>query len=326
MLEAIFFNLIIIKHIRIQNQTQPTQNIAVYFVTDLQKQQENSFSNKDVLINLTSQENLRTPIKPYVFQTPSTKDSDKSQFFNDTLQNRKKCKCSNSKCVKLYCDCFSTNQYCGKLCGCVGCENNIENENQLKIIRKNIKQKNPLAFEEKFFSQYKQQKDISFNQDNVFDKIEILSSKKELNNDQYQNQDIQNIQQTDIKTAQTNQKYEENQTKSTINKNYQQFQKIKDKNIYKQLEQKQRINDQLGLNDSNESFDKFLLQSQLQKQQQQKQQQQVEQQQQQLEQQYQQYENEEQNLNESMEEQMKRGLDIIEGSQGFFNFGDSNNK
>lgn len=38
----------------------------------------------------------------------------------------KKCTCSKSKCLKLYCECFANGQVCGIDCGCKDCCNNEE--------------------------------------------------------------------------------------------------------------------------------------------------------------------------------------------------------
>jgi hypothetical protein len=40
----------------------------------------------------------------------------------------KTCNCKNSKCVKLYCDCYANKQYCNKNCHCVECLNHDKNE------------------------------------------------------------------------------------------------------------------------------------------------------------------------------------------------------
>jgi len=40
----------------------------------------------------------------------------------------KKCNCRNSKCLKLYCECFSHGAYCREgVCNCTGCHNNYTN-------------------------------------------------------------------------------------------------------------------------------------------------------------------------------------------------------
>jgi hypothetical protein len=35
----------------------------------------------------------------------------------------KTCNCKRSKCLKLYCECFANNKFCGANCACNGCSN-----------------------------------------------------------------------------------------------------------------------------------------------------------------------------------------------------------
>eukprot|EP00730_Choanoeca_flexa_P004123 TRINITY_DN11605_c0_g1_i4.p1 TRINITY_DN11605_c0_g1~~TRINITY_DN11605_c0_g1_i4.p1 ORF type:complete len:231 (+),score=7.43 TRINITY_DN11605_c0_g1_i4:333-1025(+) len=37
----------------------------------------------------------------------------------------KSCNCKNSKCLKLYCDCFAHGGYCGPNCNCSNCQNTV---------------------------------------------------------------------------------------------------------------------------------------------------------------------------------------------------------
>ncbi|KAM3138185.1 DNA binding [Paramecium bursaria] len=39
-----------------------------------------------------------------------------------------KCSCKQSRCLKMYCECFSNQLQCSKLCQCVSCQNNNEYE------------------------------------------------------------------------------------------------------------------------------------------------------------------------------------------------------
>jgi hypothetical protein len=39
------------------------------------------------------------------------------------LKRRMKCNCKKSKCLKLYCECFSNQLFCGKECECLNCAN-----------------------------------------------------------------------------------------------------------------------------------------------------------------------------------------------------------
>jgi hypothetical protein len=59
------------------------------------------------------------------------------------------CKCSKSRCLKMYCECFTLGRFCDETCCCVNCHNNEKNEKMIKDSRKNIRNRNPLAFKPK---------------------------------------------------------------------------------------------------------------------------------------------------------------------------------
>ena len=59
------------------------------------------------------------------------------------------CRCVKSKCLKLYCECFQKGVLCNSQCKCVSCSNNVENEMQLKSVRKAYLLKNPRTFTKK---------------------------------------------------------------------------------------------------------------------------------------------------------------------------------
>ena len=61
----------------------------------------------------------------------------------------KKCNCKNSKCLKLYCDCFSAGNYCQD-CNCNDCQNTKENEAGREEARQSVLKRNPRAFNPKF--------------------------------------------------------------------------------------------------------------------------------------------------------------------------------
>ena len=71
------------------------------------------------------------------------------QFANsaNTLSTAAKprCKCSKSKCLKLYCECFANGRTCDEECGCIDCMNTVENENNRKHVYRMIIAKNPKA-------------------------------------------------------------------------------------------------------------------------------------------------------------------------------------
>ncbi len=68
-------------------------------------------------------------------------------FLNDQSKKKEeKCKCKNSKCLKLYCECFSNGRTCNN-CFCVCCKNTIENEEIRKATYNEIISKNPKAIQ-----------------------------------------------------------------------------------------------------------------------------------------------------------------------------------
>eukprot|EP01018_Ginkgo_biloba_P005205 Gb_27369 [translate_table: standard] len=60
----------------------------------------------------------------------------------------KQCNCKNSRCLKLYCECFASGIYCDG-CNCVNCSNNIENEAVRREAVDAILERNPNAFRPK---------------------------------------------------------------------------------------------------------------------------------------------------------------------------------
>ena len=58
------------------------------------------------------------------------------------------CNCQRSKCLKLYCDCFSAGSYCSG-CNCKKCMNRPEHEPVRKAAYQAALEKNPQAFQSK---------------------------------------------------------------------------------------------------------------------------------------------------------------------------------
>lgn len=65
------------------------------------------------------------------------------------LSSEVTCNCKRSKCLKLYCDCFSQGVMCGTNCKCENCHNLPGYESMIIKSRKSILQRNPVAFEKK---------------------------------------------------------------------------------------------------------------------------------------------------------------------------------
>lgn len=60
------------------------------------------------------------------------------------------CRCKKSFCIRLYCDCFTTQGFCSKECTCVNCMNNEENQAEREQVIQDTLAKNPQAFTSKY--------------------------------------------------------------------------------------------------------------------------------------------------------------------------------
>ncbi|KAJ1635696.1 hypothetical protein T492DRAFT_625903, partial [Pavlovales sp. CCMP2436] len=61
---------------------------------------------------------------------------------------RKLCNCKNSRCLKLYCECFASGVYC-EGCNCNGCCNNPANDDVRRAAIESTLERNPTAFRPK---------------------------------------------------------------------------------------------------------------------------------------------------------------------------------
>lgn len=56
------------------------------------------------------------------------KDGDKEGGRWQSGMNKGNCTCTKTKCLKLYCECFSGGKYCNDDCVCAGCHNSLEHD------------------------------------------------------------------------------------------------------------------------------------------------------------------------------------------------------
>lgn len=59
------------------------------------------------------------------------------------------CRCLKSKCLQLYCECFSKSLLCGPECSCYQCRNNDLFRDKLEKARDSVLTKDPEAFSNK---------------------------------------------------------------------------------------------------------------------------------------------------------------------------------
>ena len=64
------------------------------------------------------------PLSPSHHHHPTNPLAHPSLGTMATKTVKKGCNCKNSRCLKLYCECFSSGRYCAPVCNCVYCRNN----------------------------------------------------------------------------------------------------------------------------------------------------------------------------------------------------------
>ncbi|XP_017409177.1 protein tesmin/TSO1-like CXC 5 isoform X2 [Vigna angularis] len=74
-----------------------------------------------------------------------------------TPKKQKQCNCKNSRCLKLYCECFAAGIYCDG-CNCVNCHNNEDNEAARQEAVGITLERNPNAFRPKIASSPQEQR------------------------------------------------------------------------------------------------------------------------------------------------------------------------
>ncbi|KAL6888116.1 hypothetical protein ACP4OV_009142 [Aristida adscensionis] len=90
------------------------------------------------------------PVMPVPRQWPVafTPTKPATELKSATPKKKKHCNCKNSKCLKMYCECFAARVYCDG-CNCSHCGNNIENEPTRKEVIEALLIRNPNAFQPK---------------------------------------------------------------------------------------------------------------------------------------------------------------------------------
>lgn len=94
------------------------------------------------------------PAQPVVVKPESPRAPRPRPVFDlkeGTPKKSKQCNCKNSRCLKLYCECFASGTYCDG-CNCVNCCNNVENDAVRQEAVEATLERNPNAFRPKIAS------------------------------------------------------------------------------------------------------------------------------------------------------------------------------
>ncbi|KAK7311791.1 hypothetical protein RJT34_10149 [Clitoria ternatea] len=84
-------------------------------------------------------------------ESPRSQTRYNVEFKDTTPKKHKQCNCKNSRCLKLYCECFAAGIYCDG-CNCVNCYNNMDNEAARQEAVGITLERNPNAFKPKIAS------------------------------------------------------------------------------------------------------------------------------------------------------------------------------
>ncbi|XP_017230944.1 protein tesmin/TSO1-like CXC 6 isoform X2 [Daucus carota subsp. sativus] len=81
-------------------------------------------------------------------ESPKVRQQSNVEFKDGTIKKQKQCNCKNSRCLKLYCECFAAGIYCNG-CNCTNCHNNVEHESARREAVGATLERNPNAFRSK---------------------------------------------------------------------------------------------------------------------------------------------------------------------------------
>ncbi|KAJ9702339.1 hypothetical protein PVL29_004194 [Vitis rotundifolia] len=90
----------------------------------------------------------RTTLQAVKQESPRSLPRSNSEVKDGTPKKKKHCNCKNSRCLKLYCECFASGVYCNN-CHCTNCQNNVVNEAARKEAVGATLDRNPNAFRPK---------------------------------------------------------------------------------------------------------------------------------------------------------------------------------
>lgn len=65
------------------------------------------------------------------------------------VAEKNSCKCPKSKCLLMYCECFSKDLLCNEKCSCYQCRNNPDFDDKRLKARRAVLEKDPDAFRNK---------------------------------------------------------------------------------------------------------------------------------------------------------------------------------
>lgn len=117
-------------------------------ITKLSKDQRRRVSLSFVILNFLADAAPTSPRLP-AFNSSFQQQMEKQQSY---FPGKRNCNCKNSKCLKLYCECFASGDYC-RNCNCNDCHNTFQFEEVRTESIVSILERNENAFRPKFTAQ-----------------------------------------------------------------------------------------------------------------------------------------------------------------------------
>lgn len=108
------------------------QNFNSIIVNNIPESFESSFKHTSESIKTSKESHSNLD----VLETPKNGDS----------KEKPTCNCKKSRCLKLYCECFLTQKFCGSNCSCFDCLNKEKFADKRQKFIDQVKEKNPAAF------------------------------------------------------------------------------------------------------------------------------------------------------------------------------------
>ena len=131
------------------NDLDNSDSRQVLLINSLLNQNSNINKNDSRHDNQDYDQNIDNDIidKLMLSENPHVLNDSNLSTQNNTKTHCDTCNCKNSKCLKLYCECFRQGKMCSSNCSCQNCQNTSNYSELRDKIIKSIKSKNPNAFE-----------------------------------------------------------------------------------------------------------------------------------------------------------------------------------